>query len=76
MGPPCNLSGGKHGIGIAGDTSPDVLWTGWSDRVHLWEEETETGGSEKGTPHLSSSQALPAYCQKDSETQAQPSVFT
>ena len=72
MGPPCNLSGGKHGIGIAGHTSPDVLWTGWSDRVHLWEEETEAGRSEKGIPRLSSSQALPANCQKDPGTLAQP----
>ena len=43
MGPPCDLSWGKHRIGIADDTSPDVLWTGWSDPVHLWEGETESG---------------------------------
>lgn len=33
MGPPCDLSWGKPGIGIAGDTSLDVLRTGWSDPV-------------------------------------------
>lgn len=43
MGPPCDLSWGKHGIGFAGDTSPVILWTGWCDPVHLWEEEIEAG---------------------------------
>lgn len=57
MGPPCDLSWGKPGIGIAGDTSPDVLWTGWSDPVHLWEGETEAG-QRREHPCLSSSQAL------------------
>lgn len=41
MGPLCDPSWGKHGIGIAGDTNPDVLWTGGSGLFHLWDEGTE-----------------------------------